>query len=84
MRLAGSPALPSPLIRGCPEPSDGGDGSAATVSCAIVYMSARAGKGEVGGNPRDAGFRGEKAGSSSSRRACARVPISQLEIVNYQ
>ena len=42
---------------------------------------------ELGGEGRDwgdEGVREEKDGTESSRRACARVPISQLEIVHVQ
>ena len=52
---------------------------------AIVYMSAREasmeGFGDEGRDREDEGVREEKDGTESSRRACARVPISQLEIV---
>jgi hypothetical protein len=82
--LAGSPALVSPRKRGCPEPFIGGEGSAATVVRAIAYMSAREalveGPGDVGRDPGGEGVREEKDGTESSRRACARAPISQLEI----
>lgn len=80
--LAGSPALVSPMKRGCPEPLFGGGGSAATVVSAIVYMSAREalteGLGDEGRDRACEGVREEKDGTESSRRACARVPISQL------
>ncbi len=57
---------------------------------AIVYMSLREVlfRGDdddagAGGRPRGGGgVRVEKAGTESSRRACTRVPISQLEIVS--
>ena len=82
--LAGSPALVSPMNRGCPEPLFGGGGSAATVVRAIVYMSAREalmeGPGDEGKDRGGEGVREEKDGMESSRRACARAPISQLEI----
>ena len=84
--LAGSPALVSPMKRGCPEPLFGGGGSAATVVRAIVYMSAREermeGLRDEGRDWGGEGVREEKDGTESSRRACARVPISQLEIVS--
>jgi hypothetical protein len=83
--LAGSAALSSPIKRGCPEPFFGRAGSAATVVRVIVYMSAREALMErLGGEGRDRGGEGvreEKDGTESSRRACARAPISQLEIV---
>jgi hypothetical protein len=48
-------------------------------------MSAREasmeGFGDEGRDREDEGVREEKDGTESSRRACARVPISQLEIV---
>ena len=83
--LAGSPALPSPSARGWPVPSLGGGGSAATAFCAIVKTSARelfkeefSDVGESGG--RDTlEVSTEKEGVESSRRACARVPSSQLQ-----
>jgi hypothetical protein len=84
--LAGSPALVSPIKRGCPEPFVGGIGSAAKVVLAIVYISTREalmeGPGDEGRVPGSEGVREEKDGTESSRRACARVPISQLEIVS--
>jgi len=74
------------MKRGCPEPFCGGGGSAATVLCAIVYISEREALMELlkdEGSERDSeSVRTEKDGMESSRRACARVPISQLEI-NY-
>jgi hypothetical protein len=86
--LAGSPALVSPIKRGCPEPLFGGGGSAATVVRAIVYMSAREalmeGLGDEGKDRGGEGVREEKDGTESSRRACARAPISQLEIVSKE
>ena len=55
---------------------------------AIVYMSAREELiAALGGEGRDRGGEGvreEKDGTQSSRRACARVPISQLEIVSKE
>jgi hypothetical protein len=52
---------------------------------AIVYMSAREelmeGFGDEGRGRGGEGVREEKDGTESSRRACARAPISQLEIV---
>jgi hypothetical protein len=84
--LAGSPALVSPIKRGCPEPFVGGRGSAATVVRAIVYTSAREalieGFGDEGRDRGGEGVREEKDGTDSSMRACARAPISQLEIVS--
>ncbi len=54
--------------------------------CAIVYMSEREALMELlkdEGSERDSeSVRTEKDGMESSRRTCARVPISQLEI-NY-
>jgi hypothetical protein len=51
---------------------------------AIVYMSAREalmwGLGDEGRGRGGEGVREEKDGTESSRRACARAPISQLEI----
>ena len=85
--LAGSPALVSPMKRGCPEPLFGGGGSAATVVRAIVYMSEREALVEgLRDEGRDPGgdVREEKDGTESSRRACARVPISQLETVDKE
>jgi hypothetical protein len=82
--LAGSPTLESPTNRGWPEPLLGGGGSAATVLRAIVYMSVREALTEAFKDERrgwgDEGVRAEKAGTESSRRACARVPSSQLKI----
>ena len=53
---------------------------------AIVYMSAREAltKGFIdeGRDRGGDGVREEKDGTESSRRACARVPISQLKIVS--
>jgi hypothetical protein len=76
------------MNRGCPEPFVGGGGSAATVVRAIVYMSAREalmwGLGDEGKGRGDEGVRDEKDGTESSRRACARAPISQLEIVSEE
>ena len=84
--LAGSPALVSPMKRGCPEPFVGGGGSAATVVHAIVYMPPRdvlmCGLRDEGRSRGGEGFREENDGTESSRRACARVPISQLETVS--
>ena len=55
---------------------------------AIVYMSAREELiAELGGEGSDRGGEGvreEKDGTESSRRACARAPISQLEIVSKE
>ena len=55
---------------------------------AIVYMSAREelmeGFGDEGRGRGGEGVREEKDGTESSRRACARVPISQLEIVSKE
>jgi hypothetical protein len=86
--LAGSPALVSPMKRGCPEPFVGGGGSAETVVRAIVYMSAREalmeGLGDEGRYRGGEGVREEKDGTESSRRACARVPISQLDIASKE
>lgn len=52
---------------------------------AIVYMSEREEItecfGDEGRDWGDEGVKGEKDGTESSRRACARAPISQLEIV---
>ena len=74
------------MKRGCPEPLLGGGGSAATVVRAIVYMSAREALMEgLGGEGRgwgDEDVREENDGMESSRRACARAPISQLYIVS--
>jgi hypothetical protein len=54
---------------------------------AIVYMSAREalmeGLGDEG-RGRGGDVREEKDGTESSRRACARAPISQLEIVSKE
>ncbi len=81
--LVGSAALASPMKRGSPEPLFGGGGSAATVVRAIVYMSAREALVEgLRDEGRDRGVKEEKDGTESSRRACARVPISQLETVS--
>jgi hypothetical protein len=56
------------------------------VVCAIVYMSAREalmeGLGGEGKGPGDESVREEKDGTESSRRACARAPISQLEKIS--
>jgi hypothetical protein len=72
------------MKRGCPEPFCGGGGSAATALCAIVYMSEREALTELlkdeGRELASEGVRTENDGMESSRRACARVPISQLEI----
>ena len=82
--LAGSPALVSPVKRGWPVPLLGGGGSEATALRAIVYTSAREALtlalGFEGGGRTTEDVRTEKEGTESSRRACARVPISQLEI----
>ena len=55
---------------------------------AIVYISAREalmeGVRDEGRNRCGEGVREEKDGTESSRRACARVPISQLGIVRVQ
>jgi hypothetical protein len=63
-----------------------GRGNAATVVRAIVYMSVREalteGFGDEGRDRGNEGVREEKDGTESSRRACARLPISQLEIVS--
>jgi hypothetical protein len=55
------------------------------VLCAIMYMSVREALMELlkdEGRERTAGegVRTERDGMESSRRACARAPISQLEI----
>jgi hypothetical protein len=54
---------------------------------AIAYMSAREalmeGLGDEG-RGRGGDVREEKDGTESSRRACARAPISQLEIVGKE
>jgi hypothetical protein len=81
--LAGSPALVSPMKRGWPVPLAGGEGSDATALRAIVYTSPRdaltvALRFEGGGRATE-DVRTEKEGAESSRRACARVPSSQLE-----
>ena len=55
---------------------------------AIVYMSAREelmeGLRDEGRDRGGDGVREEKDGTESSRRACARAPISQLEIVSKE
>ena len=55
---------------------------------AIVYMSAREELMEGFGDERSGrggeGVREEKDGTESSRRACARAPISQLEMVSEE
>jgi hypothetical protein len=82
--LVGSPTLESPKIKAWPEPLLGGGGRAATTLRAIVNTSARELLTEeliVEGGGRGAeGLRTEKEGTDSSRRACARVPSSQLEM----
>ena len=83
--LAGSPALVSPVKRGWPVPLLGGGGSEATALRAIVYTSTRdalavAFRSEGGGRATGE-VRTEKDETESSRRACARVPSSQLEIM---
>ena len=83
--LAGSPELVSPVKKGWPVPLLGGEGSEATALRAIVYTSPRealiaALKFEGGGRVTEE-VRTEKEGAESSRRACARVPSSQLEIM---
>jgi len=54
------------------------------VLCAIVYMSEREALMELlkddGREWAGEGDRAEKDGMESSRRACARAPISQLQI----
>jgi hypothetical protein len=86
--LAGSPALPSPVIRGWPLPLLGGGGSAATALRAIVNTSAREAFSEEpkddGGGRETEGVRAEKRGAESSRRAWARVPSSQLEKIKLR
>ena len=81
--LAGSPALPSPSARGWPVPLSGGGGKAATAFCAIVKTSARElfkeEFSDVGGGKDTFVVSTEKEGVESSRRACARVPSSQLQ-----
>ena len=81
--LAGSPALVSPRTRGWPVPLLGGEGSGATAFRAIVYTSSRDAftptLGFEGGGRVTEDVRTEKEGTESSRRACARVPSSQLE-----
>jgi hypothetical protein len=83
--LAGSPALVSPVKRGWAVPLLGGGVSEATALRAIVYTSPRdalavAIRSEGGGRATEE-VRTEKEGTESSRRACARVLSSQLEIM---
>jgi len=80
--LAGSPELVSLLKKGWTV--QGEQESAATTLRAIANTSVREalseGLKDEGGGREIEGVRTEEEGAESSRRACARVPISQLKI----